>query len=97
MSAYDGIHTYLPESVHEDIIYPHSTPREYDYVIPVAITSDIVLEYQLKFPRFQFATEQSNDDAFLLFSSLIIMSSLIERQKGCCKDIHFILKYRKKS
>lgn len=72
VSAYNGIYTYLPESVHEDFIYPHYTPREYDSVIPVAITSGIVLEYQLKFPRFQFATEQSIDDAFLLYSSLIL-------------------------
>ena len=94
VSAYNGIYTYLPESVHEDFIYPHYTPREYDSVIPVAITSGIVLEYQLKFPRFQFATEQSIDDAFPLCKTLY--NIILERMtKGCCKGKHFILKERK--
>lgn len=71
------------------------TPR-YISCILVTVTSDIVLDQQLKFLRFQKATEQSIDDAFPLCSTLYYV--FLERKtKGCCKGKHFILKERKNS
>ena len=70
----------------EDIIYPHMHTPGYFYCIPVAFTSDIVLDQQLKFLRFQRAIEQSIDDAFTLCSVPPIRASLI-RWHGVGYDI----------
>ena len=67
VSAHAGICTY-PEKVCVRAYLPLLHTPGYRYSIPVAFTSNIVLDTQLKFPRFQEANRQSIDDAFTLCS-----------------------------